>query len=139
MSNPDSFSGDCPHCGCSGPHPMFPRLDGIHHADVNCVDCGRHWFPPKPDSEKRKRPAQHRAMVEKFSRGFCELCTIQKTELPKGETLHAHHVDEFQDEGTATRENTWILCTACHSLVHWRRTYVGHLLRKLAASTEIVR
>jgi 5-methylcytosine-specific restriction endonuclease McrA len=102
---------------------------GKHYARVDCVECDRflRWLP-KPEADRAKRPNSHRDLVSRFSRGYCELCGISQADLPKNETLEGHHVDEFQAGGEPTRENVWILCSACHSLVNWRRTYVGHLL-----------
>lgn len=125
----------CNCCGHEGPHPVQVMSEGKHYARVDCGECSRflRWLP-KPDGEptKYKRPKEHRDLVRKFSHGFCELCLIREEQMPKGEALEGHHVREFQDGGEATRENTWILCTACHAFVNWRRTYVGHVLSDLA-------
>jgi len=110
---------------------------GKHYARVDCADCRRflRWLP-KPDADRAKRPASHRDLVGRFGRGYCELCGINEADLPKPETLEGHHVDEFQNGGEPTRENVWILCSACHSLVNWRRTYVGHLLALAGKMTK---
>lgn len=118
---------ECPYCGSHGPHKVRLRTGGLHYADVICRDCRRHaGFLKKPDSDRR-RSSPHAKLVKKFSRGFCEMCLVRQEDLPRGDTLTAHHVIEYQHGGEATRENTWILCTACHSLVCWRRTYMGHI------------
>ncbi len=124
-------------CGSCGPHIVEIKTEGVHHAAVICIQCRRHvaWMS-KPDQDKAKRPAAHTDLVKRFSKGYCEMCFITKENLPKGEALEAQHVIEFQDGGSNERENIWILCTACHKLVHWRRTYVGHLLQTLAASMK---
>jgi 5-methylcytosine-specific restriction endonuclease McrA len=114
----------------------------VHYARATCVECDR-WitFLKKPDSDptKYRRPTQHRKLVDKFSNGYCELCLRRQEDLPKGETLHAHHVHEYQDGGEAKRENIWIVCTACHSLINWRRTYEGHVHDLATKMTEAVR
>lgn len=117
----------CPHCKTAGPHPMKLRPAGLHYADVRCAKCNGHFFEPKPDGDptKYKRPASHTDLVKKFSRGFCEMCLKKLEELPKGQTLEAQHVVEFQDGGPSERENIWIVCTGCHKLIHWQRTYHG--------------
>jgi predicted HNH restriction endonuclease len=77
----------------------------------------------KPDSDptKYKRPTQHLNLVA----DICEMCMRTLNEFPKGTTLEAHHVMEFKDDGSNARENIWIICTACHRMIHWIRTYHG--------------
>ena len=121
----------CCHCGHIGEPIIEVQTTGKHYAKARCAGCGKYlcWIA-KPDSDatKYRRESAHRKMAKKFSRGFCELCLIREDDLPRSESLEAHHVVEYQDGGEATRENTWVLCTACHKLVNWRRTYVGHWL-----------
>lgn len=124
----------CRSCAHEGPHPVTVMNEGKHYARVDCGECSRfmRWLPkPEDDATKYKRPKGHLDLVRKFGRGFCEMCCIREEQLPKGESLEGHHVVEFQNGGEASKENTWILCTACHSLVNWRRTYVKHLLASL--------
>lgn len=132
---------DCPHCHDPGPHPMTLRPTGVHYADVRCCKCGKHFFQGKPDDDvtKYKRPKAHADLVNKFSRGYCELCGFEQVNLPRGETLTAHHVARFAEGGPATRENTWIVCSACHSLIEHQRTYRGKLHRVVAADLEAIR
>jgi hypothetical protein len=116
----------CKACGAETPQVVTLRPAGVHYADSRCAVCGLHCgFLSKPDDEptKYKRPAAHRELVAKFSRGFCELCLTPEAALPKGQTLEAQHVVEFADGGAPLRENVWIICTGCHRLIHWRRTY----------------
>ena len=115
-------------CGCGyvGEPKIVPRTSGVHYADKRCDSCGRHLgFVPKPDSDPTKysRPKSHQQLVEKFSNGFCELCLAKVEDLPKGQSMEAHHIIEFKDGGKSDRENIWIVCTGCHRLIHWRRTY----------------
>lgn len=93
--------------------------DKQHYAKESCGVCGcwLRWLP-KPDREKIRRPSAHRNLVKKFSHGYCELCCTAEQDLPPGQVLEAQHGVEFQDGGEPTRENIWILCTACHKLVH---------------------
>lgn len=97
-----------------------------HHGKEVCNGCGKflRWIP-KPDNEKVRRPAKHRDLVKKYSKGFCELCLKSEVELPNGQGLEAQHVIEFQDGGTEGRENIWIVCTACHKLIHWMRHHIS--------------
>ena len=131
----------CPRCGDQGPHAAERRTNGTHYADCRCAKCGQHWFPPKPETDvtKYKRPKSHAELVNKFSRGFCELCGFKSEELPRSETLHAHHVEAYAEGGEPTRENTWIVCTACHSLIEHQRTYRGKLRRVIVADLEAIK
>ena len=118
----------CPSCG-SRAEPAVTFLNkGPHYAEKRCVECNRHLgYIPKPDADKAKRPGAHKKLAKKFSRGFCEMCLVRESHLPKGESLEAHHVIEFDAGGDATRENTWLLCNSCHTLLHWRRTSQLHI------------
>lgn len=119
----------CDRCGDNTPSrlELTPKLP--HHGKLVCVGCGkwRRWVAkPETDATKYRRPAVHKDLVHRFSRGFCELCLLRESELRDGVVLEAHHVVEYHDDGDASRENVWILCTKCHRLVTWMRKYVGH-------------
>lgn len=130
----------CPHCGHDGEHHFALRPAGVHYADARCSKCNGHWFPPKPESDptKYRRPAQHRDLVEKYGEGFCEMCLRAKGDLPNGQTLEAQHVKEYRDGGSETRENIWIVCTACHKLIHWIRTYHGIVVLRNQSTNTIL-
>ena len=100
-----------------------PRPDTRHHAALHCADCGKFqiWVP-KPDSLKTRRPSAHRDLVKKYSRGYCEMCLTKEADLPPGRCLEGHHIVEFASGGTEDRDNVQVVCTGCHTLIHWRRT-----------------
>jgi 5-methylcytosine-specific restriction endonuclease McrA len=132
----------CGYCQHPGPHETVQMKTGVHHAKLECGECQRFiaWIPkPATDPTKHKRPKAHTDLVLKFSRGYCELCGFDKDQLPYSETLHAHHVARYCEDGEATRENTWILCTACHALVEHQRTYRGKMHRAIAGDLEAIR
>ncbi|MBA7685518.1 hypothetical protein ES703_93943 [subsurface metagenome] len=114
----------CPGCGATESVKRI-RTDGVHYASLHCGRCGR-WLAwlPKPCVGKKWRPGRHRELVRKYSRGYCELCLRKAEELPGGQTLEGHHVRELQHGGSDARDNVTILCSACHRLVHWVRTWV---------------
>jgi hypothetical protein len=128
MASALTHNETCRHCKTNADHPVTLTPEKIHYGRVDCGTCGRllRWLP-KPDGEpsKYKRQAAHRNLVADYGRGFCELCLRKVGELPPRQTLEAQHVIEYQDEGSNKRENIWILCTACHKLVHWMRIYHG--------------
>lgn len=132
---------------CQAPQPV--RLEapasGPHYAKRVCSHCGRidtnNPWVRKPGGEKKRRPPAARRLVHRYSAGYCEMCCRREEELPPGQQLEAHHVipfsaDEahklgFDKPGADTRENTWILCTACHLRVDFERTYTCQHYRKL--------
>lgn len=127
VTHPDQLKR-CRFCNADGPHQMTLRTTGVHYADLKCRQCGKHLgFPKKPDSDQTKyrRPQQHQNLVIAYGKDFCEMCLRHVSEFPKGTTLEAQHVIEYQDGGTNKRENIWIVCTACHRMIHWIRTYHG--------------
>ena len=121
----------CPRCGepikelriVPGPHR------GGHWARGECPKCGAFikWISKPDDLKNAKRSRKGQAeLIRKFSRGWCEACRRSKDQLPKPETLEAHHVIPVRDHGDDTRENIWIVCTPCHRLIEHYRTYLGH-------------
>lgn len=112
----------CQTCESRGPHVEVPETNGVHHARLVCGNCHKfiRWVP-KPKTDKRKRPTAHGDLVHKYSTGICEMCHTLEDELFKGDTLEAHHVKEYIDEGSNTRENIWIVCTTCHDEIDRRR------------------
>ncbi len=118
----------CPKCGCEKTEVRILST-GPHHWQEQCALCGR-WirFLPKPDSLKAKRPKAQSELVHEYGREFCELCGILQRHIPNSEALEAHHVIEYQDGGQERRSNIWIVCTRCHRLIHWMRTYLRHLI-----------
>ena len=117
----------CRYCRAPAPHIVETKdVPAPHWGRFVCRNCHRHldWFS-KPDADKVKRPAAHKDLVAKFGRGFCEMCLRKPVDLGQNETLEAQHVLEYADGGEPTRENIWIICTACHKMVHWLRPYHG--------------
>ena len=105
-----------------------PATNAMHGYVYRCPECDFHMgFTGKSEDDptKYKRPAEHRDLVSKFSDGFCEMCYLKLHELPPRESLCAHHVDPYAKGGEPTRENIWILCTACHRMVEFQRRYRG--------------
>ncbi len=130
----------CPdlYCGHEAKPKTSLELNGPHYARAECAACGKFFdWIKKPDLEKASRPAAHRELVKKFGEGFCQSCLLREEHLPHGETLEGHHVIEFKDGGTSDRQNVWILCTACHHWIHWRRTNIGHILKTMKSLMEL--
>jgi 5-methylcytosine-specific restriction endonuclease McrA len=93
---------------------------------VRCNRCEKHWWQPTPENEKAKRPARHHDLVARYDGKHCELCGLPKPSLlDLKRHLTGHHVIEYANGGTDARENVWIVCNACHSLIHRTRDYYG--------------
>lgn len=102
-----------------GPHP------GGHDCKVTCDDCGLFikWEGKPKEKKSRKGQADLR---NRFCKDYCELCLSMKEDLVLPDTLEIHHVLEVQHGGSDEPENLQTLCTGCHKMVHWRRTYNRH-------------
>jgi hypothetical protein len=64
------------------------------------------------------------------------MCQRRKDFLGKGERLEIHHVIQIDQGGDDTPDNIWILCTACHRIVHHQRTYLYEHQKKFMDSYE---
>jgi hypothetical protein len=140
VTHPDAMK-KCRFCQATGPHVMTLRTSGVHYADLTCHSCGKHLgFPKKPDSDptKYRRPQQHKDLVFAYGKDFCEMCLRHVSELPKGQTLEAQHVVEYQYGGSNKRENIWVICTACHKMIHWIRTYHGTVKLRNQATDQML-
>ncbi len=116
---------DCA-CGYINGRCDYEESPGPHYAAMRCTNCGRHkGFIPFPDSKKRSRPTSHSNLVAKSGVKHCQMCLRNKSELVKPDHLQAHHVTEYAEGGASDPDNIWIVCSACHSLIHWTRTYLG--------------
>lgn len=106
-----TYRRDCPTCGYKNARgEVIEGPFGPHWGKLICFqeDCRVQWDwiqKPDSDSSKYRRPANHKDLVKKFGRGFCELCCIKEEDFPPGMHLVGHHVIEYQDGGEPTREN----------------------------------
>ncbi len=122
----------CRECGASefNLEPSPPP----HRAKLVCVTCGRFWGFLSID-KKDRRSNSHRDLARKVGIEHCQVCGMNREELAqRGETLHGHHVYEYRDGGEPTRENTWVLCTSHHELLHWARKERGSRPRPQAGA-----
>jgi len=115
----------CEHCG-SDEFVEELTPDTPHYGKRVCFYCdGFCGWLPKPDKDDKKRASKHKNLVKKYGKGFCEMCLLASNELADNRTLEGHHVIPYKNGGDDSRENAWIVCTSCHSLIHWKRTYHG--------------
>jgi len=118
------------HCHKCGSNDFTYRPGTAQHYKGRiCNKCHTFSWISKPEEIAYKRPKNQTELVQKYSRGYCEICLIPEDRLPRWESLEAQHIIEYQAGGSSERENIIIVCTRCHRLIHWLRTYVGeHIL-----------
>lgn len=115
---------DC-SCGFKG-RCEFEPAKAPAYAQMRCYNCGKHHgYIPKPENLKLKRPAAHKDLVRKSGVEHCQMCLRHQSQLVHPDHLQGHHVEEYCKGGSADSENVWIVCTACHSLINWARTYIN--------------
>lgn len=115
---------DC-QCGYLNGRCEYEPAKAPHYAQMRCHQCGRHHgFIPAPESTKKKRPASHKDLVRKSGITHCQMCLREQSKLNHPDCLEAHHVEEFSKGGDCDLSNIWIVCTGCHSLIDWTRTYL---------------
>lgn len=118
-----------PDCKCGCNYAIIAPTDGTAHASVRCAnaDCNKFFkWLAKPKNADKKTRTDTKGLIEKFSKGYCELCLRNAKQLPRGQVLHAHHVIPKVKGGNEDKENIWIVCTKCHRYIHHERTYLGH-------------
>lgn len=117
----------CPTCGTTEHQALIGTWSGGHYAKVICSKCDRFIkWQGKPEAKKAKRPAVQKKLVSLHSKGFCEICLRLEHQIPAPQTLEAHHIIPVENGGGNEAENIQVCCTACHRLIHWQRTYIGH-------------
>jgi len=100
-----------------------------HYAKEICPICKRHfrWIPKTENKNKRKPSKFTPANLSIF---FCELCGRNGNALGNKEVLEVHHKIPICDGGLDEKDNILIVCSACHRMVHWLRTYVNNHLQQ---------
>lgn len=127
----------CPSCSCQ--FGMVSPTDGTAYAKLSCAngDCNK-WIKwlPRPTNIGKKSRKDTKGLLDKYSRGFCEMCLRRDEDLPPGQVLHAHHVIEKQHGGDESKQNIWVVCTKCHRYIHHERTYLGHYVDQSKYPTQ---
>jgi len=96
-----------------------------HFAKAVCSNC--HAFMPdlwikKPENDT-KRGKSSKFTPASLEIDHCELCGRGRRSLGKYETLDIHHKTPVDEGGLDEPRNLLVLCTACHRMAHWLRTY----------------
>ncbi len=115
----------CKKCNVEITPNYRPRPDTPHDGELRCPLCGIFlgWQRKQKNDGKRER---NKWTPARLGIDFCQLCMRPKDRLGINEVLLPHHIVEIQDGGEDVPENIWIVCTACHSVIHHQRTYLNN-------------
>lgn len=96
----------------------------IHYAKALCPICNKfiEWLK-KPDNEGI-RTQSSKFTTENLSIEICELCGRSRKKLGSRETLAIHHKTPIEENGRDEECNILVLCTPCHRMAHFLRTYM---------------
>lgn len=107
--------------------------DSIHYAK-RVTPTGKFvdWITaPKNKDERINIKVGNVSKHYKLKEPYCFFCNRKRQELGIRETLTVDHILELNEGGEDKIENTQILCSACHKLKLWYKTYIlYHLIRK---------
>lgn len=123
----------CRACSFEG-QPITGKTNVMHGYALYCPQCNMFW-----GWSGRKKVMHDEDGNRKFSTqwppkrigiDFCQSCLRTEDQLGDGECLESHHIIEIKDGGEDNPQNIWVVCTACHKMIHHRRTYLYRHLRK---------
>lgn len=139
VPNENFTSKHCKNCGEVEP-VTHGEINDVHGCKLRCPYCGLFvgWGGMTKavinDNGDRQRSSNWTA--KRLNYDYCQMCLRKKKYLGKGERLEVHHVIAIEENGADDPVNIWILCTACHRLVHFQRTYLHEHLKELNRSYE---
>ena len=119
----------CPHCEQNVKVEIWEGgAEGTpHFAKAVCPKC-RAFMPDlwikKPENDE-KRGKSSRYTPTRLNLSSCEICGRERSFLGKYETLDIHHKTPVSKGGLDEPSNLLVLCTACHRMAHWLRTYLN--------------
>lgn len=118
----------CTQCKRKFIVPDYVKLSsGPHSEKAICPHCGKYlFFVAKPKNEHKKviRGCGKALKPSDLDITNCQLCMRTTDMLGTRGILVCHHVIEMQNGGLDEKENIWVLCSYCHSMVHHARTYL---------------
>lgn len=122
MSEPIYRGIYCQYDEAKTPHAIYIQEKGPHYAKVICRVCG-HWHWMKKPKNEGKRPPNKYTPAD-LGINYCQICLRSRNDLIKTETLEVHHIIEVGKDGEDVPENCWVVCTPCHRIIHYNRTYL---------------
>jgi 5-methylcytosine-specific restriction endonuclease McrA len=114
----------CNRCQCEVDALVEEQPEtSIHYAKAICTKCGRFidWLK-KPEHDGKRTSSKFTS--ESLRILCCELCGRGHAKLGKRSTLDIHHKIPIEEGGKDERDNILVLCTACHRMAHFLRTYL---------------
>jgi len=105
-----------------------PRPDTPHYAELKCNSCNK-WLSwiKGPNNPRSKSVLNNTKKRDEYR---CWFCGRYKNELGTNETMTTDHMIELNEGGKDDLNNTKTLCSACHKLKLWVRTYMNNHLQK---------
>lgn len=134
IPNPIFTEKQCKRCGQLVEPVTHGEVNEVHGYKLHCPHCGLFvgWSGKtkqvKNDNGERKRSSMWTAKRLNFD--FCQMCLREKSFLGKGERLEVHHIISIDEGGMDLPDNIWIVCTACHRLIHHQRIYLHEHQKK---------
>ena len=135
IESPNLEPLECQNCGTIDVPNVVETDNGtttIYKA--TCSKCGSYIkFLSKSLFEGVKKPNGKRRKTvwtpSELGIENCEICGRQKDRLGKNEKLESHHKVFIEHGGEDKKDNILVLCTPCHRMAHFLRTYLNdHLL-----------
>ena len=118
----------CTSCEKEVDPDIYLASDGPHYGKAVCPECRKflQWIPKPKNEGKRPKNKFDPTSLNIFA---CEICGRDSLRIGQYESLEVHHKIPIEEGGEDKRENLLVVCTACHRLCHWLRTYLNrHLL-----------
>jgi hypothetical protein len=127
----------CKICGTDTMHTFKERPDTVHGGELRCSICGTFWGWLKKEKNEGKRPP-NKYSPKDLGIDYCQMCLRSRARLGTHEILLPHHIIEINgpDKGEDIPENIWVVCSACHVLIHYVRTYLHNHFKSLWDAAE---
>jgi 5-methylcytosine-specific restriction endonuclease McrA len=130
---------ECPKCGETG----VPRVRrGETHYTAICGECGsyiKHISKSIFEGPVKENGRRRKATWSAASMGIenCELCGRSVEGLGRHEKLESHHKTPIEHGGEDTKDNILIVCTPCHRMAHYLRTYLNEHMAHLTGGAHV--
>lgn len=109
---------------------------GNHYAKLNCAECGKYLAFAKKPENKGKR-GKNKYSPKDLGVDCCQMCLRHGSRLGRRGALEVHHVVEINAGGEDLPSNLWVVCTACHKLIHHQRVYLNSHLKGMYSINEL--
>lgn len=93
---------------------------------------------PKPKNEGKRTKTSKYSTID-LGITSCEICGRTEDRLGSYEVFEIHHKIPLEEEGQDTPKNLLVLCTACHRLCHYQRTYLNQHLSQIYELYDLIK